>query len=299
MTTQYKGPWAGFGWLQRGVSVAFRHPKPVFGGAVFLLLIALLPSLLMLPVQLHAAATGTPPSPGLVIGTMAVSMLIGLLLVPLYAGYLQVIDAAERGAQARATGIFDPYRQGDAPRLIGYGVALLVIYLALFGIVILAAGGGIVTWYMQVLAAQTSHSAPPGLPQGFGTAMALLTVMGLFMMGFYSVSLGQVALRRRGVINALGDGFLGALKNLLPLLVLALCLIIAWIAVAIVLVIAIVIIALLGKLVGMWLVFALAIPIYLALVLLLLAVMFGAMYHLWRDVCEGGTAPGAATTIAT
>jgi hypothetical protein len=297
VTTQSKGPWAGFGWLQRGISVGYRHPKPIFGGAVILLLIVMVPSLIMLPFQFHFLGAATP-SPAVFASIMAASMLIGLLIVPLYAGYLQVIDAAERGLPASATGIFNPYRQGDALRLIGYGLALVVIYLALVGIIILAAGRGIVGWYMQVLAAQANHLPPPGLPQGFGIAMALLTVMGLFMMGFYSVSLGQVALRGRGVFNALGDGFLGALKNLLPLLVLAASLVIAWIVVAIATTIVILVLALLGKLVGVWLMFVLVIPIYIALVLVIFTVMFGVMYYLWRDVCEGDTTSGAAQTIA-
>ena len=298
MTTQSKGPWAGFGWLRRSISVGYRHPKPIFGGAVILLLIVLVPSLIMLPYQFHLRATGAPPNPALIIGIMAVSMLIGLLLVPLYAGYLQVIDATERGLPARATGIFDPYRHGEALHLIGYGLALVAIYLVLIGVIILAAGRGIVDWYMQVLTAQTQHLAPPGLPQGFGIAMALLTVMGLFMMGFYSVSLGQVALRRRGVFNALGDGFLGALKNLLPLIVLAASLVVAWIVAAIAIAIVIFVFALLGMLVGEWLMWVVIVPVYLVLVLVMFAVMFGVMYYLWRDVCESDTASGAAQTIA-
>jgi len=298
VTTQSKGPLAGFGWLQRGISVGYRHPKPIFGGAAILLLIALVPALITLPFQFHSLGAGTTQSPAIFISIMAVSMLIGLLLVPLYAGYLQVIDAAERGLPARASAIFSPYRQGDALRLIGYGLVLVVIYLALVGIIILAAGRGIVSWYMQVLTAQANHLQPPGLPQGFGTAMALFTVMGLFMMGFYSVSLGQVALRRRGVFNAIGDGFLGALKNLLPLLVLAASLVIAWIIVTIAITVVILVLALLGRLVGAWLMFALTIPIYIALALVIFAVMFGVMYYLWRDVCGGDTRLGAAETSA-
>lgn len=298
MTTQSKGPWAGFGWLQRGISVGFRHPKPIYGGAIILLLLVMVPSLAMLPFQFHVAATGAPPNPTLFTGIMAGSMLLGLLLVPLYAGYLQVIDAAERGLPAGIGGIFNLYRHGGALRVIGYGVALVVIYLALVGIVILAAGHGIVSWYMQVLAAQTSHVPPPGLPQGFGIAMALFTVMALFMMGFYSVSLGQVALGDRSVLNAIGDGFLGALKNLLPLIVLAISLIVAWIVLLVVFVIVGFIIGMLGVFVGKWLLFALLIPMYIVLGLVVFAVMFGVMYHLWRDVCGGDTLPGTAQTMA-
>jgi hypothetical protein len=149
-----------------------------------------------------------------------------------------------------------------------------------------------------VLAAQASHLPPPGLPQGFGTAMALFTVMGLFMMGFYSVSLGQVALRRRGVFNALGDGYLGAMKNLLPLLVLPASLEVAWIVFVIAIAIVVFVFVLIGMLVGKWLVFAVIIPAYIAMVLVVFAAMFGVMYYLWRDVCGDDPASSAVQTIA-
>ena len=298
MTTESKGPMAGFGWLQHGAGVGFRHPVPIFGGALVLMLIVLVPALAMMPLQLHWAAAGTPPSPAGFGGMIAGSMLLGLLVVPLYAGYLQVIDAAERGLPARISHIFSPYRRGEALRLIGYGLALAVIYVALVAIIMLAAGRGFGIWYLHVLAAQANHTQPPGLPRGFGIAMALGTVMGLFMMGFYSISLGQVALRRRGVLSAMGDGFLGAFKNLLPLIVLAVSVFLAWIAVLVVLAIAFLLIGLLGMLVGRWLILVLMIPVYLAIVPVMFAVMFGVMYYLWRDVCGGDTAPDPAEAIA-
>lgn len=297
MTTRSKGPSAGIDWLKHGISVGFRHPKPLFGGAALLLLVVLLPSLVTLPLQLHAASTGAAMSPVLFLGIMAISLLIGLLIVPLYAGYLQVIDAAERGLPARARDIFMPYAHGEALRLIGYGLALILIYILMIAIVIAAAGSGIASWYMQVVAAQANHLPPPGLPQGFGIAMALSTVLGLFMIGFYSISLGQVALRRRGVFNAIGDGLMGALKNLLPLLVLAFGLIVAWIVAAIGIAIVAIILALLGKLAGTWLMVVLLVPLYIALILLMFVIMFGVMYYLWRDVC-GGDESGAAQAIA-
>ncbi|MGH8212872.1 MAG: hypothetical protein ACREPP_06565 [Rhodanobacteraceae bacterium] len=292
MTTRSKGPLAGFGWLQHGISASFRHPKPMFGGAGLLLLACLVPSLLTLPLQFSLRDAGAPPSPAVFIWVFAGSMLLGLLIVPLYAGYLQVVDAAERGQPARARDVFKPYRQGEALRLIGYGLALIVIYVALLGIVIVATGSGIVGWYMQALSAQANHQLPPGLPHGFGLTLLMMMLAGLFIMGFYSISLGQIALRRRGVFNAIGDGLMGALKNLLPLLVLAFSLLVAWIILAIALLIVIGVIVLIGKLAGVWLVLLLAIPIYIAMMLLVFAVMFGVMYYMWRDVCGDDTASG-------
>ncbi len=298
MTTRSKGPLAGFGWLKRGISVSYRHPKPLFGGAAFLLLACLMPSLVTLLMEFYLLQTGTQPSPATFGGIMAVSMLLGLLLVPLYAGYLQVIDAAEHGRPARARDIFKPYRQGEALRVIGYGLALIVVYIAILAIVIAATGGGIVSWYMQVLTAQASHQPPPALPHGFGIAIALFVVLGIFMMGFYAISLGQVALRQRSVFGAIGDGLIGALKNLLPLLVFAVSLVLVWIVAAIAIVIVAALLALIGKLVATWLVFVLIVPLYIAFLLMMFTVMFGVMYHLWRDVCGDDIVAGMALPIA-
>lgn len=297
MTTRSNGPAAGFGWLTRGIDVARRHPRPVLGGAALLLVACLLPSLVTLPFQMHAMQPGAQPSPALFGGLMLVSMLIALLVVPLYAGYLQVIDAAERGQRARARDIFKPYAQGQALRLIGYALLLTVIFVALVAVVLMAAGGGLASWYMQAVAAQANHVPPPGLPAGFMTAFALLSVLWLFMTGFYAISLGQVSLGNRGVFAAIGDGVMGALKNALPLLVFALSLLLVWIVAAIAIVLLVLVVTLLAKLVGMWLVFVLAIPLYIALALVMYAVMFGVMYHLWRDVC-GHAAPPAMATAA-
>jgi hypothetical protein len=299
MTTRSRGPLAGFGWLKRGIHVGYRHPKPLLGGAALLLLACLVPSLITLPLRLPSLQASMQLTPAIFGGVMVGSMLLGLLLVPLYAGYLQMVDAAERGLPARARDIFKPYRQGEALRLIGYGLAMLAVYIAVFGVIIAAAGGGIARWYMQTLTAQASHQPPPTtLPDGFASTMALLMVLGLFMMGLYAISLGQVALRRRSVFGAIGDGLVGALKNLLPLLVFAVSLVLAWIVVAIAIALLAVLFVLLGKLVGAWLVFVLVVPLYLALVLTAFAVMFGVMYYLWRDVCGDDTVAGSVSSIA-
>jgi hypothetical protein len=299
MATQFKGPLAGFRWLTSGISVGFRHPKPLLGGAAFLMVACLLPALITLPMQFHAINVGTPQSPAFFGWIMAISMLLSLLIVPLYAGYLQMIDAAERGLPARAQDVFNPYRRGEAWRLIGFGLAMSVVYVALFGAVIAGTGGGIANWYMQALTAQTTHQPPTALPDNFGIAVALLMLLGLFMMGFYAISFGQVALGRRGVFGAIGDGIVGALKNLLPLLVFAVSLVLAWTVVAIAFALVALLVALLGKLIGPWLIMVLFIPLYVAMALTMFGMMFGVMYYLWRDVCDDDIVTGVAPATVT
>ena len=287
MTTRSNGPLAGFDWLKRGINVGYANPKAVLGGAAFLLLMAFVPALITLPIQFGVMRAGSQPdwtAFGLV---MAISVLAGLLLIPLYGGYLQVIDAAERGLPARARDIFQPYRQGGALRLIGYGLAIFGVYVAALGIIIAASGMGIARWYAQLMTAQLHHQPLPAdaMPDGIGMAVALVMVFGLFMMGAYAISLGQVALRRRNIFAAIGDGFAGALKNVLPLLVFVISLLVAFIVFVVVIVLLAGLLTLLGKLAGTWLVLLLVAPLYIGVMVAVYATMFGTMYYLWRDVC--------------
>ena len=286
MSIRAMGPMAGFRWLMNAINLGRHNPKAIFGAAGLSLLLMLVPSVLTMPLQM-----GGTPGGGRMVAVLVVSMLLGLLLTPLYGGLMSVIDAAERGRPAKATDVFVPYRTGGgALRMIGFAVGMLVVYAILGVVVVAIAGTGIVHWYMDILAAQAAKTAPTALqqlPAGFGTAMALFTVFWLLLMGVYAVGFGQVALAGRTPLAALKDGFIGSLKNLLPLLMMAIGMCVGVVAVLLALVVLVGIAALLAKLVGMWLLFVLAVPVYIAFVLVLYVVMFGTMYFMWRDICGG------------
>jgi hypothetical protein len=290
MATRAKGPLAGFGWLKNAINLGNGNPKAVFGGAALVALLSLVPSVITLPIQL-AVGTGTDMLPVV----MGISMLCGLLLVPLIAGYLRIVDAADRGLATRATDVFAPYRGGEAPRLMGFGVAMLLAYLVMFALVVAIAGSELVDWYGQVLAAQGKPEAMPAdLPEGFGRGMVAAIVLGLLMMGVYAISLGQVALGGRSVVDSVRDGFVGSFKNVLPLVVLALAGIVVGLVFVLVFGVLMSVVMLVAKLAGQWLVFALMVPLYLGLMVTLFVVMFGVMYHLWRDVCGEASSSGPA-----
>lgn len=288
MTIRTLGPLAGFGWLRKGINLGHGNPKAVFGAAGLTLLMSLLPSVVTMPMQLNMT-----PGPAMLGLVTAISLLGGLLLVPVFAGLFGVIDAAENGRPAKATDVLGPYRRGEGPRLIGYGLAMLGVYLVAGLLVIAVAGADVWRWYLQAMTAQQVGADPAALqglqalPDGFGTALALGAVLSLLIAGLYSISLGQVALGGRGALGAIRDGLVGSLRNLLPLLVLAICGMVAGFVLMLVLGLAIGLLAVLAKLVGEWLMFALLVPVYLGLMLMLFVVMFGVMYHLWRDVCGG------------
>lgn len=251
-----------------------------------LLAAVVLPSLLTLPARIHALQAGVPANPTTSIGWALVSMLIGLLVIPLYGGFLQLIDAAESGRPARVRDVFRPYRDGSALRLIGFGLAVLLIYVAVIAIVLVALGGGLLHWYLQLLGMHGQQPpTPPTLPHGFGMVIALIAVFALFFTAFYAIGLGQVALGRRGVFASIGDGIVGAAKNALPLLVYALSGLLAAVGVAIAMMLLVMVVVLLGKLAGGWLTLVISIPLYLAFMMMIFVGMFGVSYHLWRDVC--------------
>lgn len=78
----------------------------------------------------------------------------------------------------------------------------------------------------------------------------------------------------------------------------AVSLVLAWIAAADAIVIVAGLLALIGKLVGTWLMFVLIVPLHIAFLLMMFTVMFGVMYYLWRDVCGDDIVTGMALPIA-
>lgn len=298
MATQSRSPSTGFSWLSDGISAGFRHPTPLLGGAALMLLATLIPMLITFAVQFHFLRSATPPPPTALGWITMASSLFNLLLVPLQAGYLQVVDAAENNQATRASDIFKPYLKGEALRLIGYGLVLMVAYFALFAIIGIAMGGDFANWHSQVLTAQINHQPPPAVfPKNFWFIMPTLLVLCPLMLGFFAISLGQVALNNRGVFSAIGDGIIGTLKNVLPLLVFVVGLILGWIVTVFAVGIVFALFAVFAKLIGALLIAVLIIPLYIAFALILFTSMYGVMYHIWCDVCCIDTATGTAQPV--
>lgn len=295
MSTHARSPAAGWSWLKQAVNLGRRNPRAVFGGVALLALVAMVPSLVQAVVP---GALGLDANGSLVV--IAACTLVMVVVYPLLVGgLLRVIDAAEHGRPTHATALFDTFRAGnDAGRLIGFGVAMFVAYLAVFVVVVGLFGQDFFAWYMELLAAGTQNDADAqakvlqDVPEGFGTLMALGTLAGLFFSGVYAIGFGQVALRGRSVGSALVDGVAGTLKNVLPIGVLAVVAFVGFFAFALVAALVILVLATIGGLVHPVLAMLLAAPVYFGALLVLYVVMFGVMYFMWRDVCaEEGEAP--------
>lgn len=298
MQIHAKGPGAGWSWLARAVNLGRDNPKAIFGGVALVAVIAMLPSVLQMLVQyvfkLDAATS---------LSVMGVATLLMVLVYPLLiGGLLRVIDAAERGEPTHATAIFDTFRGGhDGGRLIGFGMLIFAIYIAVFVVVVMLFGKEFFTWYMELInvsmqpdtaaATAAASEALEDMPDGLGTLMGVGTIAGLFFGGVYTIGFGQVALGGRRAFAALGDGVVGTLKNVLPIVVLAIIAFIALMVFALVFGIVVALLAFLGSLIHPAAALLFAMPAYLGMLLLMYVVMFGVMYYMWRDICGDAITP--------
>jgi len=289
------GPGCGWSWLARAVNLGRGNPKAVIGGIALVALVALLPSVVQMLAQY-----GLQGRPDALLAVVGLSTLASLIVFPLLiGGALRVIDAGEHGRPTRPGDVFQTFRVGgDAGRLIGFGLLMTAAYLAVFGAIVGLFGQGLPHWYAQIVQlsmeaggkpVQPDDIPPP--PAGLGMVVALGMLFGLFLGGAYGIGFGQVALGRRGVFAALGDGFAGALKNLLPIIVLAILSVGAFFALVLVVTVVGALLALVGGLVHPLLAMLLVLPVYFGMFLLMYVVMFGVMYHMWRDICAGPVLP--------
>jgi hypothetical protein len=294
MTTRANGPLAGLAWLKRGLNSGRNNPRAIFGGAALLMVAALVPGFL----QAFAHLVLRPGPGGATVIAALTTVLAVVLLGPLMGGYLRVIDASERGQPAHAADVLAPFRHAhDAQRMIGFSFVMLLIQLGALSLLVAVFGQAMQNlqeWYLgmaEILQHATPGKPPqlPPAPDGLGGLFSLAGLFALFVAAVFAVGLGQVALRGHGIGTAVVEGLAGAARNLLPLLVMALVALALLMAAGVVLLLVAGVLGLLNPLLAL----VVFLPLYMLFVLALYVVMFGVMYHLWRDVAgDAAAAPG-------
>ena len=238
MTTRAVGAGAGLTWLQRALDLGRDNPKAIFGGALLLLttLIAMAIGLALVMTAISLAAGTSGLISGLV--SLLTGVAISALMAVLMAGYLQLLDAVEQGRPVSALQVFSVLGQSVvAVRAAAFMVLLMLAQNLLLGALVGLLAPDIGSWYLQTLQSPENSDALPALPQGFGPALLIFWAVGLLSYGVQAIGLGQIALRDKGVVDALQDGVAGTLRNLLPLLVLFLLAMVAAVVLALLLVI--------------------------------------------------------------
>lgn len=289
MDMRAMGPGAGWSWLWRGIKRGFKRPGVLLGAAALFLAIAVAVGVLQFLAQLVLGL-----SPRAVLAFNGALMLVSAIVYPvLIGGYLGLLDKLEHGRPVGALDLFAPFRAGgSAGRLVLVGIGMFVLYALFFLLVYLTIGHAVGAWYIKLLSmtphADGTASAIPPLPDGMGVVFAVLVVFFIFYGAAFSIALGQAALREQPVAAAIKDGLVGALKNLLPLLVLVLCSFLALFVLSMATGIVAVTLGMLAGAASPWLAVVLMVPAYAAMVLVMYTVMFGVMYAMWQDVAGGG-----------
>lgn len=287
-----------FRWLMKALDSGRKQPRALIGGFALMLLVAVLPSV----PQVYIEHVVKPPMATLMAVYGAVMVFSLLVVPPVMGGALRLLHRCELGQPAAATDVFEGYRDGGfARRMIGTALLCMLVYLAIFAVLYLAMPSK--DFVVELFA--RSMATPPGgqpdmagmpPPSGwlllwFPVAMVVLFVS----MHGYLLAYLQAALGGRGAVDATVTGFAAMLRYVLPFAVFTA----AAVAFGGVLVffVAIIVILVLGLLamVSPVLAVALAVPVYLGLMLVMYVVMFGFYYHAWRDIFgEPAEAPADA-----
>lgn len=288
MLMQTRGPGAGWNWLVGSCNMLRRRPGKLLGAAALVGLCLFIPSVLQLLARPRGYAIPIVLGAGALLSSVLYPLLIG--------GFMRLLHTVNDGGDARVAQVFDLFRPGrGGSRMVLFGLCMLLAYVVFLALILAAVGHTVVPWYLDLISRQSSGlpmTGLPALPAGFGPTLALVSVFFLFYGGAVAIGTGQVALGGQPPLAAFRDGITGAFKNVLPLVVLVICGVVALLVFAIVVGILIVILLALAHFVSNALGLALAGIVYFGMLLLIVAFTLGINYSIWRDVA--GTARDAA-----
>jgi hypothetical protein len=286
-------PLAGFGWLRNAVNVGARKPGTLILAAFLLFLVSMIPSLITMPIQY-----GMPGDMTAFVGAMVIALIAGLALSPVLAGFLQVIDAIERGQPARARDIFAAYRNGVATPSIVFGLAMMVLYVVVIAVALFTAAPGVgdlfLSRFTEGATAAPQMPDPEAVQAGMWRLVGTMFALMLPVSGIWAIGLGQIAIGRRGAGEALMDGVTGAFKNLVPMLILAVVTILGGVLLFLLFALVLIVLGAIANFIHEYVAYAILVPLYFAFAMAIYVVSFGLAYFFWRDVCAPNADPDVA-----
>lgn len=287
MTARSVSMGAPFGWLMKSLDVGRKNPKALFLGFFLMLLVGLVPTALQMAGQAVFLA-----SPGAMMAVYGLSFVLSMVLLPpLVGAAFLLMHACERGQPAIATDIFHGYRDlSFAVRMWLTMLLVLLMYVLAIGLLfVLLPGKEFFMEFMTRAAAAPPGGQPdmaglPAFPPSFLLWLLGAMFVVLVLANVYMLAYARAALNQSGPLQALLEGFMGTLRNLLPFILIALVVTI----VGFVLILILVLVAglAIGLLVALSPVLAVVVglPIYVGLLLMLYVVAFGFYYHAWQDI---------------
>ncbi len=280
-----------FSWIDAAVGLMRKNPNAILGAAALVLVVAFVPAVL----QQIVLRILQPASVNTILAVFGFFTLANILLfAPVVGGFYRLVHACAQGQAARATDVFALYREPDAAvRMIAVACTFLLINVAAFVAANAAIGENYLVEFAKVVLT-AKHGAPPVFPtapSGIVLWCAVFTIVLMTLGTAHNLAMAQAALAPRSPLNAVGDGFAAALRNLLAFVVFYLALCVAGLLFLLVIGLVIGVIAVLFGLISPILAIVVVAPIYLALLLVLYAVVFGFNYFAWRDTLGDAAAP--------
>jgi hypothetical protein len=167
--------------------------------------------------------------------------------------------------------------------MIATALIFLAIHVVLLIVVNFATGGYVFELFKVFLTIQPGHPPVfPPLPSGFLLWLVGIVFLGIILSAAYSLAITQTALSTRTPVAAIGDGFAVILRNLAVFVLFYLTMCLAGFFCGLIIAVVIVLIGMLFGLISPILAAVVLVPICLAMLLLLYAVMFGFNYYAWR-----------------
>ena len=282
-----------FRWIDGAFALLRKNPRTILGACALLLLVILALAILQQVVLL--ALHSANPSTGLAV--MLVFMLVNSVVIPpMLGGLFRLLQACDRGVQVRATSIFDIYReQNTASRMISIALISVVLYAVVLYVANVVIGDGyLVELGKAILLAQPGKPPIlPAAPNGLLLWVVVFTFVLVVMATAYNLAMTQAAMTSRSPLTCIADGFSATMRNLAAFLAFYLVMSVVLVVVVLVMALVVGLIAVLLGLISKALAFLVIFPIYMGLILLMYAVVFGVNYLAWRDTLgedDGGIA---------
>lgn len=271
-------------WMRQAINLGARNPRAIFGAALLMMGVLYLSVMLLLsPVSLTLNAGSDINA---VLPWMVPAYVVLFLLFPvLLGGLMHVIREAESGRQAKASGLFAPFRQGRAGQLALLGFVQLLLAVLSTALVVGLAGGEYWTNYLAALRSAAGGVMPETMPApnnpGLMTLVQMvynyfsfaLTLLGVPLILFSKLPVTEAlrAALRATLVNFPANFLAGAMffggSLLLGVFAVVFVLIAVWIG------------GLLHPAFGSLLGFVILIIVGMVL----LVVLTGAAYFAWRD----------------
>ncbi|MFC0676326.1 hypothetical protein ACFFGH_00495 [Lysobacter korlensis] len=272
-------------WLAEAINLGRANPRAIFGAA--LLMISTLYGVLLVVAVISTAVSGASSSSSLAtkLAAMIPAFLVTVLALPvLMAGLLQVIRAAETGQPARARDLFQILRQPQAKRLAMLGLIHIALGIAGALAVALLAGGSY--WDDYLSAVQTAAGGgslvlpEPEHPQlifvlqlVFNYISYAIMLLGVPLITFSNAGLGDA------VRSSLRASLLNIGANVFGIVVFFAGMLLAALVIGLVGLLIVAVGNLVHPLIGS----VLSVGLYLAFGTMLLVVLVGGAYAVWRD----------------